>query len=43
MWLILRSASFLAGLVYFDWRRRHKDDLPVDRWGYFPPEERTNP
>jgi uncharacterized membrane protein YoaK (UPF0700 family) len=34
---------FLAGLVYFDWRRRHKDDLPVDRWGYFPPEERTNP
>ena len=30
---------FLAGLAYFDWRRRHRADLPVDRWGYFPPDE----
>lgn len=32
---------FLAGTAYYEWRRRHLDDLPVDRWGYFPPKEKT--
>jgi len=34
---------FVAGMFYFDWRRRHKDDLPIDRWGYFPPDEVHQP
>jgi uncharacterized membrane protein YoaK (UPF0700 family) len=34
---------FIGGAIYFDWRRRNKNDLPLDRWGYFPPEERQNP
>lgn len=29
---------FIAGSIYYQWRLRHPDDLPVDRWGYFPPE-----
>jgi len=29
---------FIAGAAYYLWRRRHRFDLPVDRWGYFPPE-----
>jgi len=30
---------FFAGVFYFDWRRRHRHDLPVARWGFYPPNE----
>lgn len=35
--LLVAAGVSLAGLLYFDWRRRHLHDFPLDRWGYFPP------
>jgi uncharacterized membrane protein YoaK (UPF0700 family) len=35
--LLVAAGVSLAGLLYFDWRRRHLRDFPLDRWGYFPP------
>lgn len=29
----------IAGAAYYLWRKCHRFDLPVDRWGYFPPDE----
>jgi len=29
---------FFVGAIYYQWRLRHQDDLPMDRWGYYPPE-----
>src|SRR5512133_1386220 len=28
-----------AGLLYYIWRKQHLDEFPIDRWGYYPPEE----
>lgn len=38
--LLVAAGVTLAGILYFDWRRRHRHDFPPDRWEYFPPDER---
>jgi uncharacterized membrane protein YoaK (UPF0700 family) len=37
--LLVAAGVSVAGILYFDWRRRHRQDFPLDRWGYFPPED----
>lgn len=38
--LLLAAAGVtLAGLFYYDWRRRHRHDLPLHRWSSCPPED----
>ncbi len=36
---LVATGATLAGILYYDWRRRHLEEFPIDRWGYFPPEE----
>lgn len=35
----LAAGCFIGGLGYFIWRIQHINEFPIDRWGYFPPEE----
>lgn len=35
----LAACCFVGGLGYYIWRMKHFEDFPIDRWGYFPPEE----
>ena len=34
--LLAAGGILLAGIFYFDWRRRHRHDFPLDRRGEFP-------
>ncbi|BCR03683.1 membrane protein [Desulfuromonas versatilis] len=37
--LLVAAGCTLAGAFYYAWRRRHLNELPLERWGYFPPQE----
>lgn len=36
--LLTAAGVTVAGLLYFIWRHRHRNDFPIDRWGYYPPD-----